>query len=163
MNYRISRHLEYALMALDYMSSRKGQRVAVREMVEKLHCPFDPLSRVLQKMADQGIVQSQKGLGGGYCFSGNLSALSFYDLMVMILQPVEVVSCLSGDCELLETCNIRTPIRVFNDRLKDFYKSLSIQEILNPKNTKGVDKPLRQGQTVRMHEKPSATNRTSNL
>ena len=163
MNYRISRQLEYALMALDYMSSRKGQRVAVKEIVEKLHCPFDPLSRVLQKMADQGIVQSQKGLGGGYCFSGDLSALSFYDLMVIILQPIEVVSCLSGDCELLETCNIRTPIRVFNDRLKDFYKSLSVQEILNPKNTKGVDKPLRQGQTVRMREKPSAANRNSNL
>ena len=156
MNHRISRQLEYALMALDYMSSRKGQRVAVREMVEKLHCPFDPLSRVLQKMADQGVVQSQKGLGGGYCFSGDLNTLSFYDLMVMILRPVEVVSCLSGDCELLQTCNIRTPIRVFNDRLKDFYKSLSLQEILNPKDTKAVDKPLKQRQTVIMRKNLSA-------
>ena len=103
-------------------------------------------------MADQGVVQSQKGLGGGYCFSGDLDALSFYDLMVMILQPVEVVSCLSGDCELLKTCNIRTPIRVFNDRLKDFYKSLSLREILNPKDTKTVDRPLKQGQTIIMQK-----------
>ena len=163
MNSRISRRLEYALMALDYMSARKGRRVTVKEIVEKLHCPFDPLSRVLQQMADRGVVQSQKGLGGGYCFSGDLSALSFYDLMVMILQPVEVVSCLSGDCELLKTCNIRTPIRIFNDRLKDFYKSLSLQEILNPEDTKSVDRPMKQGQTVIMQKNSSATNRRSGL
>ena len=161
MNHRISRQLEYALMALDYMSSRKRQRVAVREMVEKLHCPFDPLSRVLQKMADQGVVQSQKGLGGGYCFAGDLNALSFYDLMVMILQPIEVVSCLSGDCELLKTCNIRTPIRVFNDRLKDFYKSLSLQEILNPENTKTMDKPMKHRQTVIVRGQSPGDNRKS--
>ena len=148
MNYRVSRHLEYALMALNYLSSRQNRRVAVREMVEKLHCPFDPLSRVLQKMADQGLVHSQKGVGGGYLFSGDLSKFSLYDLMVMILQPVEVVSCLSGHCDLLETCNIRTPLRIFNDRLKDFYKSLSLQEILNPKDLKGMDKSFEQRQTV---------------
>ena len=52
MNYRISRNLEYALMALTYMSERKNQCVSAREMVQVFQCPFHPFSRVLQKLAD---------------------------------------------------------------------------------------------------------------
>ena len=119
-------------MALEYLSRRRGRTVTVREMAENLHCPFDSLSRALQQMAEKGFVRSQKGIGGGYLFSGDLRGISFYDLMSAILQPVEVIRCLSGDCDLFETCNIRTPLRIFNARLKDFYRSLSLEEILNP-------------------------------
>ena len=130
MNYKISRNLEYALMALAYMSKRKNYCVSAREMTETFNCPFHPFSRVLQKMADGGFIQSQKGIGGGYIFSCSLDKMSLYELMSVVLPPVELADCLSGYCHLLDHCNIRSPIHYLNKKFLQFYKTLSLKEIL---------------------------------
>ena len=131
MNYKISRNLEYALMALSYMSEHKNQCVSAREMVQTFHCPFHPFSRVLQKLADQAVIESKKGIGGGYVFKSNLSEFSLYKLMSIVLPPIEIAACLSGHCDLLENCNIKNPVHYLNKKFVEFYKALNVQDILN--------------------------------
>ena len=145
MNYRISRNLEYALMALAYMSERKTDCVSAREMVQSLNCPFHPFSRVLQKMADQNFIQSKKGIGGGYVLNHSPNELSLYQLMSAVLPPLEFAACLSGHCNLLEHCNIQNPVYYLNKKFLEFYKTLNVQEILNcgySKNS-GTNKKLK--------------------
>ena len=131
MNYKISRNLEYALMALRYMSERKNQCVSAREMAQVFQCPFHPFSRVLQKLADHKLIISQKGIGGGYTFSANLDRLSMYELMSLVLPPTEIAACLSGYCNLLDHCNIQNPIHYLNKKFMEFYKTLNVKEILS--------------------------------
>ena len=65
----LSRQVEYALMALNYLSSQKqGKRISVREMSGQLGLPFDPLSRVMQKMSQAGWLDSEQGLKGRLSF-----------------------------------------------------------------------------------------------
>lgn len=136
MNYKISRNLEYALMALSYMSERRHQCVSAREMVQTFHCPFHPFSRVLQKMADHRLIKSRKGIGGGYVFTKSLDGISLYKLMSIVLPPIEIAACLYGHCDLLEHCNIQSPVHYLNKRFIEFYKTLNIEEILNCGSTK---------------------------
>lgn len=131
MNYRISRNLEYALMALSYMSERKNLCISAKEMVQVFQCPFHPFSRVLQKMADQDFIRAKKGIGGGYILSKNLSRLSLYTLMRGVLPPLEIAACLTGHCNLLEHCNIQSPVHYLNKRFLEFYRTLKVQDILN--------------------------------
>jgi len=131
MNYKVSRNLEYALMALRYMSERKNQCVSAREMIRVFQCPFHPFSRVLQKLADHNLVVSRKGIGGGYTFTASLDQLSMYELMSVILPPTEIAACLSGYCNLLDHCNIQDPIHYLNKKFVEFYKTLNVREILN--------------------------------
>lgn len=131
MNYRISRNLEYALIALSYMSERRNQCVSAKEMVQVFDCPFHPFSRVLQKLADHNLISSKKGIGGGYVLTKNLDKLSFYELMSFVLPPIEIAACLSGYCDLLENCNIRNPIHYLNKKFVAFYKTLSVKDILS--------------------------------
>lgn len=130
MNYKISRNLEYALMALAFMSKRKKDCVPAREMADALNCPFHPFSRVLQKMADQGFIESKKGIGGGYVLLKNSKDLSFYELMKAVLPPLEIAACLSGHCDLMDYCNIQNPIHYLNKKFLKFYKTLNIHDIL---------------------------------
>ena len=145
MNYKVSRNLEYALMALTYMSERKNQCVSAREMVQTFHCPFHPFSRVLQKMADHGLIKSKKGIGGGYVFTKNLDSLSLYELMSIVLPSIEIAACLSGHCDLLKHCNIQDPIHYLNKRFVEFYKALNVEEILNCGHTGifKINRPLK--------------------
>ena len=130
MNYRISRNLEYALMALSYMSERPGSCVSAREITQQLNCPFHPFSRVMQKLVDHEIVVSKQGIKGGYFLNKNLEELSFYQLMKAVLPPIEIADCISGSCDLLQSCNIKSPMHGLNKRFLDFYKTLNVREIL---------------------------------
>ena len=130
MNYRISRNLEYALMALSYMSERQGSCVSAREITEQLKCPFHPFSKALQKLVDHEIVVSKQGIKGGYLLKKNLAELSLYQLMTAVLPPIDIADCLSGHCDLLQYCNIKNPMHYLNRKFLDFYKTLSVQEIL---------------------------------
>ncbi len=117
-------------MALRYMSKRKNQWVSAKEMAQAFQCPFHPFSRALQKLTAHNLIMSRKGIGGGYIFTANLQRLSLYELMSVVLPPTEIAACLSGYCHLSERCNIQNPIHYLNKQFIQFYKTLTVQEIL---------------------------------
>ena len=132
----LNRQVEYGLMALKYLSSQKqGQRVSVREMETQLKIPFDPLSRVLQKMNKAGWVQSAQGLKGGYLLVVELERLSFLQLSELLSGKLAIVKCFQEEelCSLERTCNVQSSAKVLQNKIREFYKSLTVEEILKPK------------------------------
>ncbi len=135
---RMNRKVEYALMALKHMSQKKpGELTTSKEVVEAVGCPFDATARVLQTMANKGLLKSEQGAHGGYVLIRDLSKVSFYELVEMILGPLAIVKCLHGieSCDLKNSCNILKPTTVLNRKLIDFYKSLPLVELLRSKET----------------------------
>jgi Rrf2 family nitric oxide-sensitive transcriptional repressor len=133
---RLNRKVEYALMALKVMAhKRAGELTSAKEIVEATGCPFDATARVLQQMAQKEILRSEQGAHGGYVLIRDLSKLSVFDLMQVILGPMAVARCLTieADCELKSKCNIVSPVATFNRRLSEFYQNLTIGEILRTK------------------------------
>lgn len=133
---RINRKVEYALMALKLMSRKfAGQLTTVKEVCQATGIPFDATSRVMQRMAQKGILKSEHGAHGGYMIARDLAKVSFYDVAETILGPVEVVRCVSGhgDCEFSDKCNVQSPLQNLNARLVDFYQTVTVAELLKEK------------------------------
>lgn len=129
---RLNRKLEYSLMALKHMLGKKpGELTSAAEIVEKVGSPFDATARVLQIMAQKGLLKSEQGAHGGYVIVRDLSKVSFFELSEMILGPVRVTKCMDHEnCEFHNKCNIHTPMQSLDRRINEFYRSLSIGEIL---------------------------------
>lgn len=132
---RINRKVEYALIALKHMRNKApGERTTVKEIAAQYGCPTDVTARVLQALAGKAVLNSEQGAHGGYMIAKDLSRVSFYELLEMILGPMGVAKCLQeaqeGACDLRETCNIVSPIQLLNRKLSDFYKSLSVAELI---------------------------------
>jgi Rrf2 family protein len=132
---RIHRKVEYALIALKHMRSKApGERTTVKEIAAQYGCPTDVTARVLQALAGKAVLNSEQGAHGGYMIAKDLSRVSFYELLEMILGPMGVAKCLQesqeGVCDLRNTCNIISPIQLLNRKLSDFYRSLSVAELI---------------------------------
>jgi Rrf2 family transcriptional regulator, iron-sulfur cluster assembly transcription factor len=129
---RLNRKIEYALIALKVVLQRKS-RTSVKEICELTGVPFDATARVMQIMAQNGLLQAEHGVNGGYKLVKDLQDVSMHDLMSWILGPVEIAKCLNGDqqCELISTCNITTPMANLNKKLINFYSDLSIAEVVH--------------------------------
>jgi Rrf2 family protein len=133
---RLNRKVEYALMALKVMASKRaGELTTTKEVIDKTGCPFDPTARVLQILAQHGILRSEQGAHGGYVLVRDLTRVSFFELNEWILGPMGVAKCLQADhaCDLHERCNIVSPIGVLNRKLAEFYQNLSVGELLRVK------------------------------
>ncbi len=137
---RINRKVEYALIALKHMNQKRpGELTSVKEIAELYGCPGDVLAKVLQTLSRKQILKSEQGTFGGYHIQKDLSKVSLHDLFSTVLGPQTLVKCLqvkNHDCEIKETCNILGPIANLNARMEEFYRGLTIQEILQGKKAK---------------------------
>ena len=120
-------------MALKHMSQKMpGKLTTAKEVSELCHSPFDATARVMQLMAQRGWLKSEQGAFGGYQITKDLSRVTLLDLLNVIQGPTNIAKCMHKDepCEIQSSCNIISPIQILNSRLNDFYKSLSLRDLL---------------------------------
>jgi Rrf2 family nitric oxide-sensitive transcriptional repressor len=130
---RLNRKIEYSLIALKHMSRKvPGELTSAKEIAERYQSPFDATARVMQLMAQNGILKSEQGAQGGYLIMKDLSKVTMQDLINIVQGPTSVAKCLSEKeaCELQSHCNIVSPMSVLNQKISDFYKNLTLKELL---------------------------------
>lgn len=119
-------------MALKYLHSRTPEKVTAKEVSDQLHISFDVVARVLQVLAQKGVLSSEQGVSGGYRLTTGLQNLTLHQLVEIIDGPSSVVKCITevGACDIQESCNIVPPMKALNEKLNQFYKTISIQELV---------------------------------
>lgn len=132
---RINRKIEYALMALKYMSQKiPGELSTAKEVSDTFRTPFDATARVMQIMASRGLLRSEQGATGGYQILRDISKVNVLDLIEMIEGPVALVKCghreEGENCEIQSTCNIISPLTHLSQKVNEFYRGITLKELL---------------------------------
>lgn len=131
---KMNKKMEYALMALRIISQRpQASLTSAKEVSEQVHISFEMTARVLQSLSSRGLLKAEYGVGGGYMLARPLSTVSLYELSEMLEGNTILTKCLSHDevCETQPTCNITNPIANLNKKIQEFYKSVSLEEVLH--------------------------------
>lgn len=133
---KITKKVEYALIALKFMAQRcaNGENVeltSARELCDQFGMPFDTMAKVLQAMNQANWLTSVKGIKGGYTLNADLSRISFMELSRAIEGKTEDV-CMGhkGMCELHGTCNIVGPVSMLHRQVVAFLEKLSLDQLL---------------------------------
>jgi len=91
-----SQTVEYALRAVVYLTSKSPEAQTTDEIARATRVPRAYLSKVLQGLSRGGIVQSQRGLGGGVTLSQSPEELTILQV-VNAVEPIERIrSCPLG-------------------------------------------------------------------
>lgn len=131
MMLKLNRKVEYALMALKYMTQKTdGELTSAREVCDNLNTPYDTTAKSMQLMNSNGIITSVKGVKGGYTLNKNLDRVSFNQFAAMIEKKNITMDCAELNCDLLTSCNISGPIRKLNNYLNSFLDSLTLKDLL---------------------------------
>ena len=149
--FKINRKLEYALISLKHMSSKQpGQITSAKEICDIYNTPFDPTSRVLQIMVQNGVLQAEQGAKGGYQIVKDLSKITLGELSNMIIGPIEIANCFHGDyshCEITGTCRIIAPMLNLNEAINKLFTTIMISDLIQSKHNaeKSIkDKPYKE-------------------
>jgi Rrf2 family protein len=91
---------EYALRAMVYLARREqGAYAGVKDIAEATGLPANYLAKILQQLAKGGVLESQKGFGGGFRIAQELDKIR----LLAIVDPLENISkfrrCVLGQRE----------------------------------------------------------------
>ena len=83
----------------------KGTYAGAVSVAERIGAPKNYLGKILQQLSREGLVESQKGLGGGFRLARDPSRISLLD----VLQPIEPIHHWSGCILGQATCSEENP------------------------------------------------------
>ena len=81
---RISKKVEYALLACRYLAVKGDELAAVKEMSDNLKVSYEFLAKTLQKLSKSGIAKSYQGVTGGYKLIKAPASISIFEIIMAI-------------------------------------------------------------------------------
>lgn len=130
--FKIHKKIRYALVSLKHIKAKPRKALSTaKEICQQFDIPFDPTSRVLQIMAQQGILEAEQGARGGYRLRGDNSKLTLLELNNMLVGPLAITDCTaSGACDRLGTCVIKEAMNRLNAKVVKVFESVKVSEMI---------------------------------
>ncbi len=129
---RLSKKTDYALMALIHLTQGSG-RVAwsAREIARSYNIPPHLMAKVLQRMAQSGIVVSHQGTRGGYALGRPAHLINAAEVIESIEGPFSMTSCVSesGYCLQFEKCTIKSPLQLLSDSVVLMLRRVTVAQM----------------------------------
>lgn len=128
---KLTRKTEYALIALRFLQLKsKGQPVTAREISAEEQIPHSILSKVLQHLSKENIIETVKGAHGGYQLTVDLNNFTLWQFLETMEGPLGLVDCLqNSQCEQEDSCSIQTPISKINHTVKNIFNNLTVSDV----------------------------------
>ncbi len=91
-----SQTAEYALRIIVHLAEQNGSPVTTRQIAAATGVPEGYLAKVLQGMARAGLVDSHRGLHGGFILSRDARALTLFDVIQSVTPIQRIDQCPLG-------------------------------------------------------------------
>lgn len=131
---RLSKKVEYSLIALRYFAVSQENVVTAKEISNKYKMPHELLAKILQKLTKEKILISNQGINGGYKLNKLPSDITLESLIKIFDGEKGLVECTQGkgpeDCCLFDECTIKDPVIKISKELEQFFSSKKISDFM---------------------------------
>lgn len=127
----LSQGVGYAITALGYIAAAGGKAVLVKEVAEAASIPPAYLAKIIHALARRGLVNTQRGVGGGVTLAKPATDITLHDLAVALDDPAVSPTCLLGytDCSDERCCPAHMFWTVHRAQLDTFLRTTSVADI----------------------------------
>ncbi|MCA9783439.1 MAG: SUF system Fe-S cluster assembly regulator [Calditrichaeota bacterium] len=104
---RISRQTDYGVFLMTIFGREEvGKLISARDLVARTQLPLPMVSKILKGLARNGILESQRGVHGGYYLSRPADQLSVSEIIEAIDGPIAITECVDEEtgCRFKSVC-----------------------------------------------------------
>lgn len=138
----LSKSCVYGLRATLYLASKeKDEFIPIKRMSEKLEISFHFLTKILQQLTADGLLESFKGPNGGVRLTRSPQKIALIDVVLAIDGPKLLTECALGlpGCGLKNPCPLHDKWAVTRDSIRDMLANTSLTDLAE----KGKNENLR--------------------
>jgi Rrf2 family protein len=140
----ISRKTEYALAAFAHLAEKPGQTASAREIAQAAGLPLALLMNILKNLQSHGLLQSTRGVKGGYRIAREMSDVSLHELIAIVechgrLGEGEC-GCLEHAVEAIRMADSHGPVQALQFKLVKFLRDVRVADLVLP--GRRIDVPI---------------------
>ena len=129
---KLSKKVDYGLISLMHLARHTDKpHWSAREIGAEYEIPLELLAKVLQKLVQQGLLNSQHGANGGYSLRRSPDKINVAEVIQAIEGPFSLTDCMSdeGVCSQFDKCNVKSPLQRLNDLVVRGLMDITIEQM----------------------------------
>lgn len=127
----LSQAVGYAVTAMGHIASAGGNPVLVREVASAAEIPAPYLAKIVQMLSRRGLVNTQRGVGGGVTLAKPATEIFMYDVCVALDDPIVRPTCMLGttECSDERACPAHKFWSASRAKILEFLQATSVADI----------------------------------
>lgn len=131
---RIVKLTDYATLLLTHLARGGHMPTSAQHLADELMLPGPTVSKLLKRLARAGLVQSTRGVNGGYTLSRVAKAISMAEVITAIEGPIALTECALGSryCTRESACITRPNWQLISHAVHSALSGVSIADMAAP-------------------------------
>jgi len=134
---RITRQSDYGIVLMTLFSrsetaAEDGAILSARDMSQETNLPLPTVSKILKALTRSGLLNSTRGVKGGYSLTRGMHEISVADIIEAIEGPIAMTDCVEEtgrDCIIKDTCPCNENWQRVNTAVRNALSSIPLSEM----------------------------------
>ena len=142
---RVSKLTDYATVVMTVLAAAPDSVHSAQDLAEKARLELPTVSKLLKQLAQAELVESFRGVNGGYRLARAPERISIADVVIAMEGPIGMTECSahSGACGHEPHCGVRVNWRRINQAISGALDSVKLSDMVKPATKKAVTIPAR--------------------
>ncbi len=147
---RIGKLTDYATVLMTALAERPGEVLAASELAEKAHLELPTVSKLLKQLGSAGLIESRRGIQGGYRLARAAAEISILDIVVALEGPLGMTECsaVQGSCGHEPHCRVQGNWQRISRVIETALAEVSLADMLRTEHALPI--PVRRGAPLRV-------------
>ncbi|MGB9857830.1 MAG: RrF2 family transcriptional regulator [Dictyoglomaceae bacterium] len=131
---RVSAKLDCSLRALIFLGKAYGREIlSLNKISQKENISKDFLAQIMLDLKRKNIVESYKGISGGYVLKRHPSQITLKEIFEAVEGPINIIECIhisEGICKLQEVCSHKKAWEYLEKKISNLLDSLTLEDLI---------------------------------
>lgn len=142
---RVSKLSDYATVLLGHLAAAPARVRPAADLAEAARLELPTVSKVLKLLGSAGLVESYRGVSGGYRLARPPEQISVAQIVEAIDGPIGMTQCAVhvGQCSHEDHCGVRGPWQRISQVVVQALRGMSLAQMIAPAAAPPPDDPAR--------------------
>lgn len=132
---RMTKQADYGIVLMTHMAGDSERLFTAGELAEETHLPAPTVSKILKILARQDLLDSHRGVKGGYSLARDTGAITMAQIISALDGPIAITECIDdtpGECVQEPSCSVRANWQRINDAIRLALEAITLAEMAQP-------------------------------
>ncbi len=130
---RVSRLTDYATVVMTCIAAHPQSVLSTAQIADETQLELPTVSKLLKSLGHAGLVESFRGVNGGYRLARPAAAISLAEIVEAMEGRIGMTECgTDGQCDRASQCGVRGSWRQINHILDNALRGVSLADMLQP-------------------------------
>lgn len=129
---RLTKLTDYGIVLMTHLVQHDGRSWVAADLAEETHLPGPTVSKILKLLVRGGLLQSRRGVKGGYLLAKKAAEISVVDVIGALDGPVALTECsdeTTEECCYEAVCRVRTHWLQINRVVCEALSSITLEQM----------------------------------